>query len=253
MINSRYSVHNSSRHQLLNLSTNFHIFSCYEHKQTNLGKPSNGTAARLDSSYVYSTRGKLKCIVVMLCCIFKHRTLCVCVCVNDWCDKPQLGMALRQKLHKCEVWEKRNKRESERRQIKRRTKGCWWRWKILKLQKFENKADVHTYFSHTCTRVVQQYVTIIAFYVGRRYQRSRCALVNWISNVLLHSGASPCGDGFDGAYNSAPWAGRISGSIICRSRWSKTFRSVGIKYWRNTTLLWLTVHTESGCCRGGSE
>lgn len=51
----------------------------------------------------------------------------------------------------------------------------------------------------------------------RQYQRSRCALVNWIPNSLLHSGASPRGDSFEELCNKAPRPWWISRCVICGS------------------------------------
>lgn len=41
--------------------------------------------------------------------------------------------------------------------------------------------------------------------VVSQYQRSRCALVNQIPNLLLHSGVSLRGDSFKGLDNNTPW------------------------------------------------
>lgn len=54
-----------------------------------------------------------------------------------------------------------------------------------------------------------------------QHQRSRCALANWIPNLLWHSGASPHGDSFEGLDNKPPracWIRRVICGHGCQRR-----------------------------------
>lgn len=64
----------------------------------------------------------------------------------------------------------------------------------------KNKATAAQYSQADTPCAHNDYLLVVS-----QYQRSRCALVNQIPNLLLHSGVSLRGDSFKGLDNNTPW------------------------------------------------
>lgn len=174
----------------------------------------------------------------LLLCIKGNRQQCV----NYWCKRRWMSIHATGDTWVKETPEKRcliNRGEEK----DDRGKKLQWEKKGAKRNKKKNtellmKADGRNSFadlyklSHLFTRFTRNVLRLPSIAPG--YQRSRCASVNWIPNLLLCSQASRLGDSFEEANSKASRACWISRCIILWLSGKRKAVSGRMKYWSRT-------------------